>query len=67
MPVTLDAYTVLDVGAELRLVEPAEGRPGFTLTLRGENLLDESYQEVFGFGAPGRGLYVGGRMTLGGS
>ena len=67
MPVTLDAYTVVDVGAEFRLVEAAEGRPGFTLTLRGENLLDESYQEVFGFGAPGRGLYVGGRMTLGGS
>jgi len=64
--VTLDAYTVVDFGAEVRLIEPADGRPGFTLTFRGENLFDEEYQEVFRFGAPGRGLYVGGRMTLGG-
>ncbi len=67
MPVTLEAHTVVDVGAEVTLVAPTGGRPGFTLTLRGENLFDESYEEVFGFGAPGRGLYVGGRVTLGGS
>jgi len=65
--VTLDAYAVVDVGAEICLIEPADGRPGFTVTFRAENLFDEGYQEIFGFGAPGRGLYVGGRMTLGGS
>ena len=65
--VTLDAYAVVDVGAEICLIAPADGRPGFTVTFRAENLFDEGYQEIFGFGAPGRGLYVGGRMTLGGS
>jgi vitamin B12 transporter len=65
-PVTLPSYTLLDASVEARLVDPAPGRPGFTLVLRGENLLDEEYQEVFGFRAPGRGLYVGGRVRIGG-
>lgn len=65
-PVTLDAYTVVDVAVEVRLVEAAGGAPGFTLTVRGENLAGKEYQEVFGFGAPGRALYIGGRVTLGG-
>ena len=65
-PVTLDAYSVVSLGGELTLVEPVSGHPGFDLTIRGENLLDTSYQEVFGFTAPGRGLYAGGRITFGG-
>jgi vitamin B12 transporter len=64
-PVTLDAYSLLSVGGRLTLVEPASGRPGFDVTIRGENLLGSSYQEVFGFSAPGRGLYAGGRITFG--
>ncbi len=63
-PVELEAYGVLDLGAHLTVVEAGEGRPGLALTLRAENLLDVSYEEAFGFGAPGRGLYVGGRATL---
>ena len=66
MPVTLQAYTVVDVGAEVSLIEPAGGRPGLTLTARGENLFDQAYQEVYGFAAPGRGLYVGGWVGVGG-
>ena len=64
-PVTLPAYTVLDLAASFDLAGDS-GRPGFTLTLRAENLLDSAYEEVWGFAAPGRGLYVGGRVVLGG-
>ena len=39
--------------------------PGFDLQFRAENLLDESYQEVFGFQTPGRAFLVGGRITVG--
>ena len=64
-PVTLPAYTVFDVAASLDLAGGG-GRPGFTLTVRAENLLDSTYEEVWGFAAPGRGVYVGGRVVLGG-
>ena len=66
-PVRLPGYTVVDLGATFPLVAAQPGRPGITLLLRGENLLDRSYQEAYGFPAPGRGLYVGARVTLGGS
>lgn len=36
------------------------------LFARGENLLDQNYQEVFGYGAPRFAAYAGVRMTLGG-
>ena len=64
-PVTLAAYSLVSFGGELKLVEAVRGRPGFALTVRGENLLDHSYQETFGFMAPGRSLYAGGRITFG--
>ncbi|WP_420636365.1 TonB-dependent receptor [Candidatus Palauibacter sp.] len=49
-----------------RVTAGGGGRPGLTLTVRAENLLDSAYEEVWGFAAPGRGLYVGGRVVLGG-
>lgn len=58
-PVTLDAYTVVELGAEVRLHERA------VLTVRGENLFDEAYEEVFGYAAPGRAVYLGGRFSIG--
>ena len=63
-PVTLDKYSVLNLGAEVILVAAGTGSPGLALTVRGENFLDASYEEVFGFTAPGRGLYLGGRIDL---
>ena len=65
-PVTLPAYTVLDLSASFDIAG-SRGGPGFTLTVRAENLLDSAYEEVWSFAAPGRGLYVGGRVVLGGS
>ena len=64
-PVTLPAYTLLNLAASFE-VGADRSRPGFTLSLRLENLLDESYQEIWGFAAPGRAIYVGGSVAAGG-
>ena len=63
--VTLPAYTVMDLSASVPLVTPQGRRPGASLSLRFENLLDADYQEVRGFPSPGRAVYVGGSLTLG--
>ena len=59
-PVDLTSYGLLTLG----VTWAASG--SLELEVRGENLLDADYQEVFGFPAPGRGLYIGGRLGLGG-
>ncbi len=51
---TLPPYRVLSAAAVFPL------SPRLTLTLRGENLLKEEYQEAAGYGAPGRS----GSLTL---
>lgn len=64
--VTLPGYTLLSVGASWRVDRGSGRRPGVDLSVRGENLLNQAYQEVVGFPAPGRALYVGVRLTMGG-
>ena len=51
--VTLEAFTLIGLNAAYDVDDH------FTLTLRGDNLLDEDYQEVFGFASPGRAVYAG--------
>ena len=51
--VTLDAFTLIGLNAAYDMDD------FLTLTLRGENLLDEDYQEVFGYSSPGRAVYAG--------
>ena len=51
--VTLDAFTLVGARASYDINDFA------TLSIRGENLLDEEYQEVFGFSSPGRAIYGG--------
>jgi vitamin B12 transporter len=63
--VVLDAYTLLSAAVRMTLMDARPARPGLEVTLRGENMLDVAYQEVFGFAAPGRGIYLGGRVTFG--
>lgn len=58
-PVTLDAYTL--VGGQVSW----DVRPGIEIYARGDNLLDEEYQDVFGYHTPGRGLYFGLRLSHG--
>ncbi len=61
-PVTLERYTLVHLGLDATVVEVDAGRPGLDLILRIDNLGDTDYQEAFGFEAPGRGIYLGGRI-----
>lgn len=63
--VTLEAYQLLGASLEWSVLNPGRDRTGLAVTLAGRNLADESYQDVFGFRAPGRILTVGARVTLG--
>jgi vitamin B12 transporter len=60
--VELASHTVLDLGLDATLVESVGGRPGFGLSLRFENLENARFEEAVGFGAPRRGVYLGGRL-----
>jgi vitamin B12 transporter len=51
--VALDAYTLATMTADYPLTER------ISVTLRGENLLDETATDVFGYTAPGAGMFVG--------
>lgn len=54
----LGSFTLLKVVAGWRV------RPGVEIYARGENLLDREYEEVLGYGAPGRAVYGGLRATF---
>ncbi len=56
--VTLDAFTLVGANASYAVNDFA------TLSLRGENLLGEAYQEVFGYTSPGRAVYAGLRLDF---
>ncbi len=60
--VTMESYILVNLGLDATIFEVGDGGPGMDLLLRGENLGNIQYQEVFGFAAPGRGIYVGGRI-----
>ncbi len=51
--VTLDAFTLIGLNARYKVSDIV------TLSLRGDNLLDETYQEVIGYASQGRGIYAG--------
>jgi vitamin B12 transporter len=65
--VTLDAYTLVDLTAELSLAALSHGLSPLALTARVENAFDRSYEPVFGFAAPGRTVLIGARATIGGT
>lgn len=56
--VTLKAFTLVNLDAAWRITPQAE------LFGRVENLLDQRYQEVFSFAAPGRAAYGGVRLRF---
>ena len=64
--VVLKRYRTVNVSMEVPLLSQAGATPTLRLLLRGENLLDAAYEEVVGFPAPGRALYVGVSMRFGG-
>lgn len=51
--VELDAYWLVSATAEYPITDR------LAITLRGENLLDETVTDVFGFNGPGAGLFIG--------
>lgn len=53
----VDAWTRLDASARYDLTDRMQ------LYVRGENLTDEQYQQVFGYGTPGLSGYFGVRLT----
>ncbi|MCT8974265.1 TonB-dependent receptor plug domain-containing protein [Microbaculum marinisediminis] len=55
---TLDAYTLVNVAGSYKLSDTAE------LFGRVDNLFDEQYQEVWGYGTPGRAAYAGLRLAF---
>jgi vitamin B12 transporter len=60
--VVLAAYQTVDLAAEIDLLRPRGGTPGFALTLRVENAFDEEYESVVGYPGRGRGVYAGARV-----
>jgi vitamin B12 transporter len=66
--ITLDRYARVDAGFQRRLAAgPGNGRmPALTLRAQVENLLDSRYEEVAGFVARGRTLFLGGSAAIGG-
>lgn len=56
--VTLAAYTLVNFSASIDITEK------ITVFGRIENLLDEAYEEVFSFRAPGRSAYAGTRVRF---
>ncbi|GAB5456995.1 MAG: TonB-dependent receptor [Henriciella sp.] len=54
--VALDSYVLVSATAAYPLTDR------IAVTLRGENLLDETVTDVFGFNGPGAGLFVGIRI-----
>jgi vitamin B12 transporter len=62
--VVLPSYARLDLAAEHQLLLASDGRPGFTATLRVDNLADASYEEVLYYPARGRTIFAGGRVSF---
>lgn len=56
--VNMDDYTLVNLNATYDVTG------GFSVYVKVENLLDENYEEVYGFGTPGIGGYVGFRYHL---
>lgn len=57
--VTLDNYWLVDLAVHFRLSNAV------TLFVRGENLLDEDYEQVYGYRTPGATGYLGLRTNFG--
>ena len=57
--VTLGNYWLLDLATQYQIT------PSVTLFAKGTNLLDEDYEQVFGFNTLGRAGYAGVRVNFG--
>lgn len=55
----LESYTLLNAGLAWQVTDRLR------VFARGENILDEHYQDVFGYGSAGLGVFAGLQVTLG--
>ena len=62
--VALPGYAIVDLAAEVDILQPAAGRPGLSGVLRVENLFDKEYDQVVGFAGRPRGIYGGARFSF---
>ena len=60
--VRLPWYTTIDLAGERRILRRAASE--WALTLRLENALDEAYEAIANYRAPGRTILIGGRATF---
>ncbi len=58
--VILDSYWLLDLTVSFDINRNTR------VFLRGNNLLDEDYEQVYGYKTPGRSAYLGLRLSFGG-
>lgn len=63
----LASYLLWTVGSEWRVLDEGARWPSVTLSVRVENLLDDTYEEAWGFAAPGRQVFLGVSMGLAGN
>jgi vitamin B12 transporter len=56
---TLDSYWLLDLTANYRIMSSTN------IYVRATNLLDEDYEQVYGYQTPGRSAYLGVRVDFG--
>ncbi|MGI9271918.1 MAG: TonB-dependent receptor plug domain-containing protein [Woeseiaceae bacterium] len=57
--VSLDSYVLVDLTLQYQLT------PAMSLYARGTNLLDDDYEQIYGYQTPGRAGYLGLRMNFG--
>jgi vitamin B12 transporter len=63
--VVMPRYAIVGLGLAWTARSGAERGPEVELSLRGDNLLDDRYEEVIGFPALGRVLEAGARISFG--
>jgi len=62
----MPSYLLWAVGTEWTVLRDGARRPSVAVSVRVENLLDESYEEAWGFAAPGRQLSFGVSLGMAG-
>jgi vitamin B12 transporter len=57
--IIMPIHKLLSIESAWRAMVNNNGQAAVTFRIKGENLLDQNYQEIFGFQAPGRNLTIG--------
>jgi vitamin B12 transporter len=60
----LPAYALIDLAAEVEILQAAVGRPGVSGVLRVENLFNQQYDQVVGFPGKDRAIFGGARFRF---